>query len=280
MKSQLAVVRLRKLVNKMDIVDSNIVKSIDDFTLSQIDGSKLICPYNNFTFDNQKIYLIVRNLKDDLTLDFTLNNNSQVILSFLADSNYKNVKINVNVHSNCSINVYFADFSNNTNTLKAEINLFDKGSSCYWHLASLSANDDNKDIEVSINHLSNNTNARVDNFGVCKDNSKLTFSGTSLIKKGSHSSKTIQNAKILVFDNGSIAKAKPILKIDENDIEASHAAIVGRVNEEHMFYLTSRGLSKIEARQLITLGYLKPILNGFKLEDDQQHILSLIEGRL
>lgn len=119
MKSQLVVVRLRKLVNKMDIVDSNIVKSIDDFSLSQIDGSKLISHYNNFNFDNQKIYLIVRNLKDNLMLDFNLSNNSQVVLSFLADSNYKNVKINVNVHSNCSINVYFADFSNNTNTLKA-----------------------------------------------------------------------------------------------------------------------------------------------------------------
>lgn len=264
----------------MDTFNSNIIKSIDDLEVVQIDASTLICPYFNFTFDNKNLYVIVRNLKDNLRLDFELINESKIILSFLADSNFKNLKINVNVHSNCSINVYFADFSNGKNTLNAEINLLEKGSSCYWHLASLSARDDNKDIEVSINHLSSNTIARVDNFGVCKDNSKLTFSGTSLIKKGSHSSKTIQNAKILVFDNNTIAKAKPILKIDENDIEASHAAIVGRVNEEHMFYLTSRGLSKNEARQLITLGYLKPILKGFSIEEDQQRILSLIEGEL
>ncbi len=264
----------------MDIFANNIVKSIDDLEVKQIDASALTCNETKYLFDGQKLYIVIRNLKDDLFLDFQLINNSQIVLSFLADSNFKNVKINVNVHSNCSINVHFADFSTGKNTLKAEINLLEKGSSCYWHLASLSAKEDNKDIEVSINHLSNSTIARVDNYGVCKDSSKLTFSGTSLIKKGSHSSKTIQNAKILVFDNNTIAKAKPILKIDENDIEASHAAIVGRVNEEHMFYLTSRGLSKTVARQLITLGYLKPILKGFHLEDDQNHILSLIEGRL
>ena len=47
-----------------------------------------------------------------------------------------------------------------------------------------------------------------------------------------------KNAKIMVFDKACNAIAKPILKIDENDIAANHAAVVGKVNDEHLFYLT------------------------------------------
>ena len=84
----------------------------------------------------------------------------------------------------------------------------------------------------------------------------------------------------MVFDEASNAIAKPILKIDENDIEASHAAVVGKINDEHLFYLTSRGISEADAKQLITLGYLKPILAGFNDEETRNYISSLIERRM
>lgn len=132
---------------------------------------------------------------------------------------------------------------------------------------------------MNIYHNHPETFGRIDNYGVCKDQSKLTFSGISHILKGSHKSKSHQNAKIVVFDSECVAKAKPILKIDENDIEASHAASVGKVSDEHIFYLTSRGLNKEEAKMLITLGYLKPILKGFD-KSIQEDINTLIERRL
>ena len=160
------------------------------------------------------------------------------------------------------------------------INLENEGATAYFKLASLAANKDLKNIDVSIKHLSPRTYGKVDNYGVCKDEAKMTFLGTSHIMKNSIKSKTQQNAKIMVFDEASNAIAKPILKIDENEIEASHAAVVGKINDEHLFYLTSRGISEQEAKELITFGYLKPILLGFKEEAIKEHISSLIEGRM
>ena len=84
----------------------------------------------------------------------------------------------------------------------------------------------------------------------------------------------------MVFDRLSNAVAKPILKIDENDIEASHAAVVGKINDDHLFYLTSRGISEKEAKELITFGYLKPILVGFNDQEVIDEINKLIEGRM
>ena len=160
------------------------------------------------------------------------------------------------------------------------VNLNKEGASCDWHLASLSEKKDNKEFNVSVYHNSANTYAQLDNYGVCRDEGKLIFSGICKIVNGSHGSKAHQNAKIMVFDEKSDGVAKPILKIDENDIEASHAAIVGKINDEHIFYLTSRGLSEEEAKRLITLGYLKPILQGFLDEDMKNKIESLIEGKM
>ncbi|HBF67879.1 MAG TPA: hypothetical protein DDW20_00960 [Firmicutes bacterium] len=98
----------------------------------------------------------------------------------------------------------------------------------------------------------------------------MVFSGINHIKTGAKKSVTSQNAKIIVFDRNAVGIASPILKIDENDVKASHAAIVGQLNSDHMFYLMSRGLSKEDARQLITLGYLEPISKLFNAENKEK----------
>ena len=103
----------------------------------------------------------------------------------------------------------------------------------------------------------------MNNYGVSRDSSHITFSGCNHIFEHAKGSVTRQNAKIIVFDKESSGTASPILKIDENDVVASHGAIVGQLNEDHMFYLMSRGLTKDESRTLITLGYLRPISAKF-----------------
>ena len=233
----------------------------------------------SFEIDSNESNLYLYNLKSDSALTFEVKENEFLRLSIFADKVLENAKITANLGKNSKIVVYFADFSTSKNKLDATINLNEEGATCEWHLASLSADKDNKDIVVNIYHNHPSTFGRIDNYGVCKDQGHLTFSGISYINKGCHLSKSHQNAKIVVFDNDCVAKAKPVLKIDENDIEASHAATVGKVSDEHIFYLTSRGLNLEEAKMLITLGYLKPILKGFN-ESIQNEIDSLIERRL
>ena len=154
-----------------------------------------------------------------------------------------------------------------------------EGASVHFHLATLGAETDKKEFSVSFTHLARNTYAEMNNYGVCVENAKLVFSGVGHVLKGAKQTKTHQNAKIMVFDPLCQAFANPILKIDENEIEASHAAAVGKVNEEHLFYLTSRGLKEEEAKQLITLGYLKPILAYFD-EEVSSSISACMERRM
>jgi len=194
-------------------------------------------------------------------LKVKISNGSSVKLSFLSLKGYEG-EFFINIDNNCSVETYYADFAEGN--IKSKINItLGENASCLFHLASLTTKTDVKNFNVSVYHNGKESNSYIDNYGVVKNEGKLLFDGVSYIKNGSIKSKTRQNAKIMVFDKDSIGIAKPILKIDENDIEASHGAVVGKISDDHLFYLESRGLTEEQAKVLITYGYLKPIMNGF-----------------
>ena len=62
--------------------------------------------------------------------------------------------------------------------------------------------------------------------------------------------------KLLMLDNKSSAVAEPELEIKNNEVKASHSASVGRIDEEQLFYLESRGVEKHDAEKLIIKGFL------------------------
>ena len=238
-------------------MENIIVKEDLDIDVSSLDRQI------NISLLEGERFIYLGNFSKENIISIDIKDNAILHLSIFAKSQIDFLNIIVNIGKNAHLVAYFADFSIIKNNTNVEVNLNDEGANLDWHLASLSSKKDNKSILVSAYHRAKLTFARVDNYGVAKDDSKLLFAGTSHILNGMSKSKTHQNAKIMVFDSNSDAIAKPILKIDENDIEASHAAVVGKISDEHLFYLTSRGLSLDDAKMLITLGYLKPIFRGF-----------------
>ena len=257
--------------------NSFLLKSGEN-TLDNFDnGLTKIAVTNEVNSNSRLTILKLNNIRD---IEIELKENSYLLLSLLLEDDINDLNIKVTAKSGATLEGFIADFSTNVLNLNCVVDLKEENASAYIKLASLSANKDNKNISISINHIVGKTFGRVDNYGVCKDLGKLLFAGTSHIFEKAVKSKTQQNAKIMVFDEASNAIAKPILKIDENDIEASHAAVVGKINDEHLFYLTSRGISEADAKQLITFGYLKPILLGFNNEETRNYISSLIERRM
>ena len=212
------------------------------------------------SLDNEELEL---ELEDCSDLKITLDNSASLNLRLVSFSGEKNVKITAEVGSNSVLNVTYADFSKGNVNVLSNVNLVKEGAKCDWHLATLSNRDTVKTFDISFNHLVGKTVASMDNYGVAKDNSKIVFTGVNHIFNGAKGSDTKQNAKIIVFDERAQGVASPALRIDENDVKASHGAVVGQLNNEHMFYLMSRGLSRDEARNIITLGYLDPISRKF-----------------
>lgn len=212
---------------------------------------------------------------DFSNLNIELQEGSNLLLKLANFKENREIKIFGKVGKNAGISVVFADFSKNFTKVTSQIDLVEEGANCDWQLATLSNKNDQKEFDISFKHLVGKTTSIMNNYGVARDASKIVFSGISHITEGAKGSNAKQNAKIIVFDKESQGVASPILKIDENEVQASHGAVVGQLNSDHMFYLMSRGLTHDDARLLITLGYLKPISKEFS--DNTQ---SLIENAI
>ncbi len=192
-----------------------------------------------------------------------LNPSATLLLKlFVTDHNFL-MKFRADLKENAHLAVIFADFSSGKVEINGLTKLVGNGAKVEWKLASLSKDVDRKNIDVSFIHEAPNTYATMENYGIAKDESKLIFTGVNHVMNGMSKSFSSQQAKIIVFDKNSHGEASPILKIDENDIVAKHSAIVGQLNDDHIYYLMTRGLTIDDAKKLITLGYLMPICNYF-----------------
>ena len=210
-----------------------------------------------------ELTLLNRDIHD---LKLTVQNGDILKLNLANLEYFADFCIEIHVLAGARFEGAFADFSKGSGTGKIDIYLDEEGAEAEFHSAVLSRLDSQKVVDANIIHVAPHTRGLSENYGITEGTSRLTFKGTSHIQNGAYASAARQSAKIIVFDEGCVAKALPILKIDENDVQASHAAIVGKLNEDHMFYLNSRGLSRDEAKRLIILGYLKPIETYFQDE--------------
>ncbi len=211
-------------------------------------------------------------------IELTVKENDLLRLEIATFKNLGNIDIDINIERNGRAEIAFADFSSDSGKVTSSVKLLGEGASFRWDLASLAKGKSVKEFAPSVYHETSHTEAIVKNNGISRDASSLFFLGESSILHGSVKSKTRQEAKIIVFDEKCRGKASPVLNISENDVEASHGAAVGKLNEMHLFYLMSRGLSKEEAKRLITLGYLKPIENRFEEDTIKERINQAIEG--
>lgn len=256
-------------------INSSNEENYSILTLKDISSENIEITCNEFV----KVKILINEFENK-NVKFILKNDAFLKLNFLSLTQSACGNYTFELEDSSNALVAMADLVKGDVDFNATFNLIGDNANSEWHLASLGADNDRKVFNINFNHVAKNTTGIMSNYGVVEDESMMHFKGISHIKNGSIKSKTRQSAKIMVFDPKCHAKANPILKIDENDIEASHAAIVGKVNDEHMFYLCSRGISENDAKQLITLGYLKPITNYFEDEKYVQEIVDGIEKRL
>lgn len=188
-------------------------------------------------------------------------------LNILRTSDVSNARITAKLARNAKMEVYFADFAKGSCHLFSEVRLRGQGADCQWQLATLAGEGNEKRYDVSFIHEGPHSRASMNNYGVARQGSRIFFGGVNHILSGAPGSKTKQSARIIVMDDASYGSASPTLRIDNDDVEASHAATVGQASDEHLFYLMSRGLSHAEAERLITTGYLLPIAQYFAPED-------------
>ena len=112
------------------------------------------------------------------------------------------------------------------------------------------------DLATSVIHTAPQTTSQTRIKVVLDDGGESRYVGKVVVQKTAHESDSRLEDRTLVIGEGIRNYAEPIMQIETDDVTASHASTTGRLDENQMFYLQSRGLSYKEARDLLLSAFL------------------------
>ena len=157
-----------------------------------------------------------------------------------------------------------------------------KGVNGNYYTLNVYVNSSNKkqNIDTTIYHQSSDTVSQLYNYGICKGTSVLNINTNGVVEKGAVRSDLKQKSKGVLLDLESSISANPLLQIDEYDCLASHGAGIGAIDEEDLYYLMSRGLTRSDAGKLIIAGFIDPVIEGFPEGEFRNYILEFVNKYL
>ena len=116
--------------------------------------------------------------------------------------------------------------------------------------------------------------------GILDDSSSGVFSGKIFVRPDAQKTNAYQsNKNILLSDNATI-NTKPQLEIFADDVKCSHGCTVGQLDEEALFYLRTRGISKEHAQSMLLSAFAEDVVMQIKLEPLRNYVDKLIIDRL
>ena len=120
-------------------------------------------------------------------------------------------------------------------------------------------NNQSFDLSSNVNHEKPATEGRVIEKSILRDKSKSLFKGMIRIKEQASKSNSFLSGRSILLDKDAKSDAIPGLEIFTNDVKATHSASVAQIDEEQIFYLQTRCLSREEAERIIVEGFLEPL---------------------
>lgn len=116
--------------------------------------------------------------------------------------------------------------------------------------------------------------------GMLDDQSTGVFNGKIFVRQDAQKTNAYQSNKNVLLSEGASVNTKPQLEIFADDVKCSHGCTIGRLDDESLFYLRSRGIPENIARSLLLHGFALDILEQIKLTPIRDYVDKLISERL
>ncbi len=236
--------------------------------------------------EGKKLKLLVKNNQDFF---ITLEENSELNLMTIFNSNESNSKINFNIdlkkNSKLSMINLQKSSINTNNEIKREViidrdsnfSLFDLNfggklitsnvsvnlngeNSRFEHFGVFVGNKEQKfDIQVNAFHNAKNTYSNMLTKGALSDMSKSFYKGLIKINKNASNSNGYQKQDAILLSENAESNSTPKLEIDNNEVRCTHGSSVSQIDEDKLFYVMSRGLNPKEAKVNLIKGFLQEV---------------------
>ena len=226
--------------------------------------------------------LVKKNINASLIEKNNENRNIKIILEENSNINYlsidlsKDTKKDITLSRSANLNMITSNF-NGGNKL-VDIKLVDEDANVTLKSIIMMKDDSDKEL-INVYHNAKNTTSLIENY-ITSNKADISVDVVGKIEKGMSNSNCVQKSRGIILSDGARIKVLPSLLIDEFDVAANHGCAIGKIDEEGLYYLMSRGITKKDAEMLIIKGFLSPILNSLSKEDLKNELISLQDRRL
>jgi Fe-S cluster assembly protein SufD len=116
--------------------------------------------------------------------------------------------------------------------------------------------------------------------GALKEKSRSEYSGLIKVLKGAQGTDAYQANRNIVLSEDAIARSIPQLEIEANEVRCTHGATVSPVEEEHLFYLMSRGIDRVTAQKLVVFGFFGEVLDRIRVPEVRDELSRAISAKV
>ena len=192
-------------------------------------------------------------------------------LRFSTIENWSKNMMNLNtkkciVKENGKIEWIMGSFGSKVSMLYPMTLLNGDNAKCEFTGLSFAGKGQNLDTGLKVIHNGKNTSTIVNSKSISKDSGICTFRSYIWVRKNAEKSKLALSCESLMLDSDSKSDTIPVNNIETDDVIFSHEAKIGKISDEAIFYLMSRGISEEEAKSLIVRGFAEPIAKAFPVE--------------
>ncbi|MCS6934976.1 MAG: Fe-S cluster assembly protein SufD [Chitinophagales bacterium] len=136
------------------------------------------------------------------------------------------------------------------------------------------------DNHVLIDHIAPNCTSNQLYKGVLSDEATGVFNGKIFVKPGAQKTNAYQSSKALLLSKGASVNSKPQLEIFADDVKCSHGAAIGQLDENALFYLMTRGVSRHEATQILTYAFAHEVVEHIQTKPIRQFLCDKLRDEL
>ncbi len=138
--------------------------------------------------------------------------------------------------------------------------------------------DEKLDINLVASHAGKKSQSEISVKGVMRGSSEKTFRGTIDFLNGSSGAKGAENEEVLLLDETVRNKTVPLILCAEEDVEGSHGASIGRIDEAQIFYMQSRGIPVDKIYELTARSRIAQVVSKISDKDTADRVNAIITG--
>ena len=215
----------------------------------------------------------------DSSAELTIDLLEGAQLKLLTWNECKTFKYHVSANVGKDAQFDFIEGEMSEGSAEVKLDVYLTGSGANADIKSACMSDTKKKFDFNCIHQAPYTVGIMENYAVVKEHGDYNMTAVGKIEKGAYGSESHQTSRVLTMSDNQVSSVTPQLLIDENDVKASHANTIGQPDENQLYYLQTRGLTRNQAMGLIMIGYLLPIADGLDNEKIHDELTDKINAK-